>query len=156
MTDTCVFCDIVAQRSPSRRRIDYPEVVAFEPLNPVVIGHMLFVPQMHVMDAVEAPLITGMVFARAAEYAAEIGSDVNLITSAGPAATQTVFHLHVHVVPRAYGDGLPLPWTPQQDAESPCQGRCEFHGRLWCKETGRSCQEFMDQFGRSAGGRGSV
>ena len=40
----------------------------------------------------------------------------NLITSIGPAATQTVPHLHLHLVPRRPGDGLPLPWTPQHSA----------------------------------------
>lgn len=40
------------------------------------------------------------------------GWDLNQITSAGPAATQTVFHLHVHLVVRREDDGLSLPWTP--------------------------------------------
>lgn len=45
----------------------------------------------------------------------------NLITSRGGAATQTVFHLHVHVVPREAGDGLALPWTPQQTTRTATQ-----------------------------------
>jgi histidine triad (HIT) family protein len=48
---------------------------------------------------------------RAAELMAEHPA-ANLITSKGSAATQTVFHLHVHLVPRQVDDGLPLPWTP--------------------------------------------
>ncbi len=43
---------------------------------------------------------------------------VNLITSKGEAATQSVFHLHVHIVPRQEGDRLPLPWTPQHTARA--------------------------------------
>jgi histidine triad (HIT) family protein len=43
---------------------------------------------------------------------------VNLSTSKGEAATQSVFHLHVHVVPRQEGDRLPLPWTPQHTARA--------------------------------------
>lgn len=47
----------------------------------------------------------------AAAYGEAMGTDFNLITSAGAAATQTVAHLHVHYVPRRTGDGLGLPWT---------------------------------------------
>jgi histidine triad (HIT) family protein len=55
---------------------------------------------------------------RAAQWARTCG-DANLITSVGSAATQTVFHLHVHVVPRRAGDGLALPWTSQKaDADA--------------------------------------
>jgi histidine triad (HIT) family protein len=85
-------------------------VVIFEPLHPVAPGHMLVVPRPHVRDATEDPVLTGWVMAAAARLAARVG-DCNIITSVGPAATQTVFHLHVHVVPRRPGDGLALPWT---------------------------------------------
>jgi hypothetical protein len=66
----------------------------------------------------------------------------NLITSVGADATQSVRHLHIHVVPRREGDGLMLPWSGQLQ-ENPCRGRCEFHGKLWCKETGGTCEEFI-------------
>lgn len=49
-----------------------------------------------------------------AEGAREMPGDMNLITSRGPAATQTVPHLHLHLIPRREGDGLTLPWTAQQ------------------------------------------
>lgn len=52
---------------------------------------------------------------RAAELMAELPA-ANLITSKGDAATQSVLHLHVHVVPRQADDDLPLPWTPQHAA----------------------------------------
>ncbi|MEU3978362.1 HIT family protein [Streptomyces bacillaris] len=42
----------------------------------------------------------------------------NLITSKGAEATQSVYHLHVHIVPRRDGDNLPLPWTPQHEARA--------------------------------------
>lgn len=86
----------------------------FAPLNPVTRGHMLFVPLQHVQDASEMPWLTGDVFEEAARYAAAMNRDFNLITSTGDAATQTIRHLHVHYVPRAAGDGLPLPWTGQK------------------------------------------
>jgi histidine triad (HIT) family protein len=89
------------------------DTVTFEPLNPVVPGHRLFVPVEHVMNADEDPIVTGQTFEFAARWADQQGGAYNLITSAGAAATQTVFHLHVHYVPRREGDGLTLPWTGQ-------------------------------------------
>lgn len=86
--------------------------VTFEPLNPVTSGHRLFVPRAHVANAAEWPEATGRVMKYAAQWAS--GHDVypfNLITSAGKAATQSVFHLHVHLVPRREDDGLALPWS---------------------------------------------
>lgn len=93
-----------------------PRVVSFVPLNPVVDGHRLFVPLAHIAHAAIDPNITGDVFGAAAEYAARNAESYNLITSGGAPATQTVKHMHVHYVPRAPHDGLPLPWTSQQDA----------------------------------------
>ena len=94
-----------------------PGVVWFEPLKPVTPGHVLVVPVRHVTDALEDPDLTGRVFAAAARLADELDDpSCNLITSVGGAATQSVYHLHAHLVPRREGDGLPLPWTPQQDA----------------------------------------
>ena len=94
--------------------------VTFEPLNPVVPGHRLFVPRGHAASALEFPEVTGHVMEYAARWAD--GHNVhpcNLITSCGGAATQTVFHLHIHLVPRREGDGLHLPWTGQQRGEVP-------------------------------------
>jgi len=111
----CVFCKIVRGEAEAEIIRRWPDDIAFRPLNPVVPGHVLVVPHQHVADARTAPYVTGEVFRRAAELAQEmVGADVNLITSAGRAATQTVFHLHVHVVPRYPDDGLLLPWSQQQ------------------------------------------
>ena len=66
----------------------------------------------HAPSALADPGAAGLAVRRAAEYAVGAGLEsANLITSAGAAASQTVYHLHVHVVPRAEGDGLALPWT---------------------------------------------
>lgn len=103
----CPFCG-----GPTDRQVTwYGDVQVFEPLGPVVPGHLLVVPRQHVTDARTDPAVTAKVFGVAALVAAE-GGACNLITSAGPEATQTVFHLHVHVVPRRPDDGLRLPWSP--------------------------------------------
>jgi histidine triad (HIT) family protein len=110
----CVFCEIIAGHSPADMVYAWLDAVAFRPRNPVTPGHVLVVPRVHVEDAALDPVITGVAFTRAAAYAQYPGRSYNLITSVGRNATQSVFHLHVHVVPRRAGDGLPLPWTPQQ------------------------------------------
>jgi histidine triad (HIT) family protein len=87
------------------------------PLNPVVPGHILVVPRNHVEHFGEDPITSGMVMAHAAQLVqgyAEDGAAFNIITSIGAEATQTVRHLHVHIIPRVEGDGLKLPWTDQR------------------------------------------
>ena len=95
--------------------------VAFQPLNPVTAGHFLVVPRKHVASALEplAPILLGGTMRLAAILARQMDlTDCNFINSAGALATQTVLHLHVHVVPRREGDGLHLPWTGQQQLEA--------------------------------------
>lgn len=104
----CVFCEIAAGED------DTLTVCSFEPLNPVVPNHRLFIPTVHVEDAAEVPQVAGVVFMEAAKHAQKAGVPFNLITSAGREATQSVFHFHVHYVPRYAFDGLHLPWTGQK------------------------------------------
>lgn len=105
----CVFCDIIANKAPAQWVANVGGAVAIVPLNPVTPGHVLFMPKVHVRDAFESPAITGEVMEAACRYAAQ--DNANIITSVGAAATQTVFHLHIHIVPRFAGDRLALPWA---------------------------------------------
>ncbi len=86
------------------------------PLNPVTPGHKIVIFRNHTEDFTDNSKVCGMVFRRASQYVQDNmqGQDVNLITSKGSAATQTVPHFHVHIVPRREGDGLHLPWTPDE------------------------------------------
>lgn len=106
--DLCPFCQRI-----SKEQYDFSGhgAVSFEPLHPVTSGHRLFVPWVHVVDAADKPYITAQVFQLASLYAQSEGKPFNLITSSGAPATQSVFHLHVHYIPRSPGDGLHLPWT---------------------------------------------
>jgi histidine triad (HIT) family protein len=106
-----VFCQIVSGDAPASMVHEWDDAVAFTPLNPVTEGHVLVVPKRHVTDALADPVVAGLTFRAAADYARRNDEDVNLITSAGADATQTVFHLHVHIVPRRADDGLLLPWS---------------------------------------------
>jgi len=88
-------------------------VVSFQPLNPVTPGHMLFLPAKHIehLDA-DGPSAVGLCMEAASSYAqySSMFRSHNLITSYGHDATQTVPHIHVHLVPRRPLDGLELPW----------------------------------------------
>lgn len=108
----CVFCAIVAGKAPANIVTGTSHTTTIVPINPVTPGHVITIPRAHVKDAKQDPEITARTMHDAAMYAGGLG-DCNLVTSCGPAATQTVEHLHIHIVPRRPGDGLALPWTGQ-------------------------------------------
>ena len=112
----CVFCKIIREGGfDSVMGSGNMRSVTLTPLDPVVPGHKLVIPARHVRDALVEPVLTGVTFSHAATYAALHGiEECNLLTNVGPRASQTVFHMHVHVVPREHGDGLMLPWSEQQ------------------------------------------
>lgn len=110
MADTCIFCEIVAGRAPAEVVAEWPETLILVPLNPVTQGHLLVIPKEHVRDFTTDPWIAARTMHRAAEHARLSTRPMNLITSRGREATQSVFHLHLHLVPRAKDDGLALPW----------------------------------------------
>jgi len=113
----CVFCDIVAGEADTVIVEQGAHHVAFEPLNPFLPGHLLFVPRTHVEGPIESAALTGRITEMAIRYAQK--NDIrqfNTISSSGQNATQTVFHLHVHLLPResnVYLDGWP--WHPSQE-----------------------------------------
>jgi histidine triad (HIT) family protein len=109
----CVFCEIVAGRQDVEwivARNYWNDAVAFVPLNPVTEGHCLIVPKRHVKDFAADPETFADAAKRAAELMRWTPRAMNVITSRGTAATQSVFHLHLHLVPREENDGLALPW----------------------------------------------
>jgi histidine triad (HIT) family protein len=112
----CIFCEILAGLEPAKVLADGISSIAIEPLNPVVDGHFIVIPRQHVKDAYEDPGVTAMSMHDASQWSKMFSwrdkryESANLITSVGKPATQSVFHLHIHVVPRAENDGLALPW----------------------------------------------
>lgn len=106
----CMFCKIAAGEAPAQVVYLWQDAIAIRPLNPVCEGHILVIPKRHVEHALEDPDTTGLAFRRAALLGTY---PCNLITSVGAEATQTVMHLHVHIVPRRAGDRLLLPWSVQ-------------------------------------------
>lgn len=106
----CPFCEIAAGRAPATIVRDWDDALAIVPLAPVVAGHVLVIPKVHVADFAEDAAVSAAAMHRASQLASETRGSLNLITSRGREATQSVFHLHLHLVPRAEGDGLALPW----------------------------------------------
>lgn len=133
--EACVFCDIVAGTAPAKIVHEWPDSIAFVPLGPVVDGHVLVVPRQHVADAVEDPAVTAMTMARAAELAAEHEAS-NILTSIGRPATQSVFHLHIHVIRREAGDQLMVPWGTTGNPHDPhsCKRSAQAEAELAAKD----------------------
>jgi histidine triad (HIT) family protein len=115
----CLFCGIVAGSIPSETIDSDEQTVAFMDINPATPGHALVVPRAHSADLLEigAEDLTATTLAaqRLARRMKEVlGADgINLINACGAAAWQTVFHFHIHVVPRYEDDPLKLPWIPE-------------------------------------------
>lgn len=124
MTAGCVFCDIVAGGSAGSVIYDDEHAVALLDIFPVHPGHALVVPRRHCADIRDCPAdLARHLFGVSARLAPAIASVVgaeafNIWTAAGRAAGQTVFHLHLHVLPRFDDDGFGprLPKTPLREA----------------------------------------
>jgi histidine triad (HIT) family protein len=114
----CLFCRIVAGDLPATVVDEDARTLAFMDINPATRGHALVVPRAHASDMHEIPAEDLQAVALAAQrlagrMRARLGADgVNLINSCGAVAWQTVFHLHMHVIPRYADDPLELPWVP--------------------------------------------
>ena len=114
----CIFCRIVAGELPATIVDEDERTVSFMDLNPATPGHALVVPRAHSTDLFDIEAIDLEAVALAAQRLAKralerLGADgANLLNSSRPAAWQTVFHFHVHVIPRYVDDPLRLPWTP--------------------------------------------
>lgn len=128
--DPCVFCDIIAGQAPATIVRTWQDAIAIVPLNPVTEGHTLVIPAAHVRDVAENPEVSALTMGAAAELAAEAGP-CNVITSRGAEATQTVPHLHLHVVPRRAGDGLALPWAASRVADQMRRDYEDLLGSIW-------------------------
>ena len=130
MTD-CIFCRIIAGDIPSRQVYADDTAVAFLDLEPFKQGHTLVVPRAHVTDALaDADVLASIAPAETATGRLLIerlgASGLNVLSNVGEDAGQSVFHLHVHLVPRYADDagmGAMLRRTPGADLD-------EVHARI--------------------------
>jgi len=119
--DSCAFCPIARGDDPSVEVVcQNDHWIAFFPHDPATPGHTLIIPRKHVADlwkaepALGAELMVAVIRVGRAINASLKPDGMNLITSAGTVAEQSVFHLHLHVVPRWRRDGFGDIWPPSK------------------------------------------
>ncbi len=116
----CIFCAIVDGKIPSAKVYENEHVFAFMDIAPANPGHLLIIPKQHYRNIFDMPADVGSKIMEAAiPLAAAIREalkpdGLNLFQSNEPAAFQTVFHFHLHLIPRWEGDPLRLPWRPSE------------------------------------------
>ena len=119
----CLFCKIVAGDIPATKVHEDDRTVAFMDINPGSRGHLLVIPRthapdIHAIDEADLAAVAATAKLLAGKAVDKLGAEgVNVIQNNGSAAWQTVFHYHVHVVPRYSDDGIRLPWIPQPGDE---------------------------------------
>lgn len=107
----CVFCEIVAGDAPAIRIYEDDELLAILDIRPFTRGHTLVIPKLHSVDLTDTPpetvaamMVVGQRIARAARASGLGATGTNVAINDGRSAFQTVFHIHLHVVPRRDGD----------------------------------------------------
>jgi len=120
VSDDCIFCAIANGEGPATIVAENDRTVAFMDIMPATRGHLLVIPRAHSVDLLSVDPDDLDATVHAAKAMAQrvkdrLGADgVNLLNSCGSAAWQTVFHFHVHVIPRYDDDPLKLPWIPRE------------------------------------------
>jgi histidine triad (HIT) family protein len=115
----CLFCGIVAADVPAQIVDSDEHTLAFMDINPATRGHALVIPRAHSADITEilpedlerTTIAAQRLVARMERTLAPDG--FNVLNACRPAAWQTVFHFHLHVIPRYEDDPLRLPWIPR-------------------------------------------
>ncbi len=119
----CIFCKIVAGELPATVVDEDERTIAFMDINPATRGHALVIPREHHRNLLEIEREDLEATVAAAQRLAQRVNErldpdgVNLLNACGRAAWQTVFHFHIHVIPRYEDDPLRLPWTPAEGDE---------------------------------------
>lgn len=119
--ENCIFCKIIAGEIPSTAVYEDEDFRAILDVNPAARGHVIILPKKHAADIYELPEEdAAKIFVVAKKIAAAIKKTyscdgVNILQNNGEAAGQTVFHLHVHVIPRFTGDTehINIGWKPE-------------------------------------------
>lgn len=120
----CLFCGIVAGRIPAFKVAENESALAFLDINPAVPGHTVVIPKSHSKDlhqisSDDLGATAELAKQVAAELVDKLGAEgINLLNNCGAEAWQSVFHFHLHVIPRKSGDPLRLPWIPAQAGQN--------------------------------------
>lgn len=116
--DDCIFCKIANGEIPSKTLYEDEQFRVILDLGPATKGHALILPKNHFANLYELPDETaGKVMQLAKKMATQmtekLGCDgFNLVQNNGETAGQTVFHFHLHLIPRYENDGQKIGWTP--------------------------------------------
>jgi histidine triad (HIT) family protein len=114
----CIFCAIVSRDAPAQIVDEDERTLSFMDINPATDGHALVIPKRHADNIHDIDPDDVAAVMRAAQRLADRirtslePAGINLIQANGRAAFQTVFHFHLHVVPRYAGDAIKMPWIP--------------------------------------------
>lgn len=110
---SCVFCAIVSGEAPAIRIHEDDDYLVILDIRPFTRGHTLVIPKKHTVDLTDTPpeIVAGMAavgqrIARAARESGLHADGNNIVINDGKAAFQSVFHIHLHVVPRHTGDKM--------------------------------------------------
>lgn len=115
----CIFCSIVAGDIPAIKVYEDAGTLSFMDINPGNPGHLLVIPKQHYRNIFDIPAETAGKIMEVGAKLAGVIKDVlnpdglNLFQSSEAAAFQSVFHFHLHLLPRWEGDSLLLPWKPK-------------------------------------------
>lgn len=123
-SEPCIFCEIVAWRSPARVLLENDDCISFLDIAPASIGHALIIPKVHYRDIYDIDLDVLSATVKMTKEVAELievslkpeGS--SLFQMNREVGGQTVFHFHFHVVPRWSGDGVIDPWVETMGSPS--------------------------------------
>ena len=117
--DGCIFCTIVAGEAPAEILDSDEHTLSFLDINPATRGHALVIPRRHSEDLTTIPQEDLERCAAAAQRLTLRMQETlepdgfNLLNACRPLAWQTVFHFHIHVIPRYADDPLKLPYIPR-------------------------------------------
>jgi histidine triad (HIT) family protein len=115
----CLFCKVVAGAIPAHKIFEDAQTLAFLDIAPGATGHCLIIPKVHAEGIFDVP---SEVWAALMESSRVVAirlrealpcDGINLVQNSGKAAFQSVFHVHIHLLPRYAGDDLKLPWAPK-------------------------------------------
>ncbi|MFO1445462.1 HIT family protein [Bacillus sp. Bva_UNVM-123] len=117
----CIFCKIVKGEIPAAKVFENEHVMAFLDISQVTKGHTLVIPKLHTDNIFDMdPLTARHLFEVVPQISNAIKADLspagmNLLSNAGEAAGQEVFHFHLHLIPRyGNGDGFGAVWKSHQ------------------------------------------
>lgn len=123
MSSECLFCRIVTGEIPSKKVFEDEEVYVFLDIFPANPGHSLIIPKSHYQDIFDTPSHLYAKLAATAQKIAQLlqskldAEGVTILQANKEAGWQTVFHLHMHVIPRYTGDKLHKPWDIESASE---------------------------------------